>query len=517
MNTQNVSQISKTRGSPSVNSPLLELKNITKVFPGVKALDTVSFTLNPGEVHVLFGENGAGKSTLISTISGVYQQTEGDILFKGENIKLQSVHHAKALGISVVFQEFSLVEELSVEENIFLGHEHTKNGFLHKKKLHDESVAVLNKLNFALNPHTKVKYLSRANQQMVEIAKAFSSDLSVLILDEPTASLTEREIDRLFKLIKHAQQQGIGIIYITHRIAEIKRIADRVTVLRDGKYIDTVNAQNVVESDLITLMMGEQLEKTYPKISFNPGKQLLKIENLTTADGRVKNTSIVARAGEVVGLAGLVGAGKSKLLRACFGLETILQGMVIFKGEDVTNLSPKKMIKRGLFYSPSDRKSEGLVIHMNCRENITLSAVHLPMFKKLYGLDKKKEKNEAHRLASLFNLFPLNIDRTVQAFSGGNQQKVMLAKPLIQAVDLYVFDEPTVGVDVKTRAEIYKFIAKLCKKGAGVIIISSDLPEVVNLSHRLYVMQGGNLKTELTGKDITQQMVLANFFDMENV
>ncbi len=513
MNISAIHHTSATGGNQEIGSPLLEMKNIIKTFPGVKALDNVSFILRAGEVHVLFGENGAGKSTMISTICGVYQPSAGDMFFKGENIKLTSVHHAKQLGISAVFQEFSLVEELSVEQNIFLGQEHTQYGILNKKKLHNESKKVLKKLDFALNPKTKVKYLSRANQQMVEIAKAFSSDVSVLILDEPTASLTEREIDRLFELIKTAQEQGIGIVYITHRMAEIRRIADKVTVLRDGKYIDTVTAQDVTEADLVALMTGEYLDKTYPHIPYNPGQTLLSIDNITTKDNRVRNTSITVRAGEIVGLAGLVGAGKSKLLRCCFGLENIESGEIFFKGQKVTHFHSKKMIEQGFFYSPSNRKTEGLVMHLNCRENITMSALRLPTFKKMKMLDKGKEKTEAHRLASLFNVFPLKIEHTVQAFSGGNQQKVMLAKSLIQDIDLYVFDEPTVGVDVKTRAEIYKFIGNLCAKGAGIVIVSSDLPEVVNLSHRLYVMQGGTLKTELTGTDITQENVLLNFFD----
>ncbi len=497
------------------NAPLMELRGVSKRFPGVLALDNISFNLEPGEVHVLFGENGAGKSTLISLIAGVYQPTKGEMLFRGLPVQMHSVHHARSLGVSAVYQEFSLIGQLNVEQNLFLGGEQTTYGFLNRKALHEEAERILKRLGFPLKPRQTVAYLSRAEQQMVEIAKAFRSDLSVLILDEPTASLTERETDRLFELIEQVKSQGVGVIYITHRMAEIHRIADRITVLRDGRYIDTVGAKTTTEDQLVSLMTGQVIDQIFPKINFAPANEIFSIAKLSTTDGRVKNASIHVRRGEIVGLAGLVGAGKSKLIRACFGLEDVGAGKVVFNGKDVTGLSTREMLDRGFFYSSPDRRAEGLVMNRNCRENISLSSLHLPVFQKWEILRRKEEWKTAFDLATQLQLHPLKIDREVDHFSGGNQQKVLLAKCLTCEVQLYVFDEPTVGVDVGTRVEIYKFIAKLCENGAAVIVISSDLPEVLHLSHRLYVMHRGHLQIELTGDDITQENVIRNFFDKE--
>ncbi len=494
---------------------LLEINAISKRFPGVLALDNVSFDLRAGEVHVLFGENGAGKSTMISMIAGVYGPTNGEIFFQGTPIHLNSVHHARSLGISAVFQEFSLVEQLNVEQNLFLGEEQTNGIFLNRKALHDEAERILGQLGFPLKPKQKVAYLSRAEQQMVEIAKAFRSDLSILILDEPTASLTERETDRLFELVEQVKAQGVGVIYITHRMAEIRRIADRVTVLRDGCYIDTVDAKNTTEDQLVSLMTGRVIDQIFPTINFQPKEKILSIENLSTVDERVRNVSLEARKGEIVGLAGLVGAGKSKTIRACFGLEEITCGKVVFDGEDVTGKSTRQMLDRGFFYNPPDRRAEGLVMIRNVRENMSLPSLQLPAFQQKGLLRRRREKSTTFDLAQQLQLHPLNIEREVDHFSGGNQQKVLLAKCLTRDVKLYVFDEPTVGVDVGTRVEIYKFIAKLCEEGAAVIIISSDLPEVLHLTNRLYVMHRGQLQAELQGDQINQENVLKNFFDKE--
>ena len=496
-------------------APLLEMKGISKRFPGVLALDDVSFNLQAGEVHVLFGENGAGKSTMISMIAGVYEPSEGEMLFRGNPINLNSVHHARSLGISAVFQEFSLVEQLNVEQNLFLGEEQTNGLFLNRKALHEEAQGILERLGFPLKPRQKVAYLSRAEQQMVEIAKAFRSELSILILDEPTASLTERETDRLFELVEQVKAQGVGIIYITHRMAEIKRIADRVTVLRDGQYIDTVDAEATSEDQLVSLMTGRVIDQIFPTINFAPKDEILTIENLSTLDERVRDVSLYARRGEIVGLAGLVGAGKSKTIRACFGLEDVLTGRVVFDGEDVTGKSTKQMLDRGFFYNPPDRRAEGLVMIRNVRENISLPSLQLAAFQQNGILRRAQEKKTTQYLAEQLQLYPLRIDREVDHFSGGNQQKVLLAKCLTRDVKLYIFDEPTVGVDVGTRVEIYKFIAELCEDGAAVIIISSDLPEVLHLSNRLYVMHRGQLQAELEGDQITQENVLKNFFDKE--
>ncbi len=499
----------------SADAPLLQLTGISKRFPGVLALSNVDFDLKGGEVHVLFGENGAGKSTLISLIAGVHRASAGELFFKGQEVDLDSVHHARALGISAVFQEFSLVGQLTVEQNLFLGAEMRKGWFLDRRALHREAERILKDLGFPLRAGQRVDHLSRAEQQMVEIAKAFRSDLSVLILDEPTASLTERETERLFQLIEQAKARGVGIIYITHRMAEIRRIGDRITVLRDGRYIDTVDAKSTPEDELVRLMTGRVIDQIFPQIAYQPADEMLRVDRLTTDDGRVRDVSMTVRRGEIVGVAGLVGSGKSRLLRACFGLAKPVAGTVTFDGEDVTGCKVSEMLNRGFFYNPPDRRAEGLVMIRNCRENISLASLSLDRLQAAGFLKLGEEKRMARGLAEMLQLQPMRIEREVDHFSGGNQQKVLLAKCLTRDVKLYVFDEPTVGVDVGTRVEIYKFIAKLCEEGAAVVLISSDLPEILHLTNRVYVMYRGQLQAELSGEAINQETVLRHFFERE--
>ena len=494
---------------------LLDLARISRQFPGVQALDEVDFDLRTGEVHVLFGENGAGKSTLISIVAGALQPHGGQIRFRGESIHLSSVHHARSLGISAVFQEFSLVPQLTVEQNLFLGAEETSFGLLDKKALRARAAGILERLGFPLHPAQRVAFLSRAEQQMVEIAKAFRSDLSVLILDEPTASLTERETERLFALIEQVKARGVGIIYITHRMNEIRHIGDRITVLRDGRYVATVDACTP-EEDLVRLMTGRVIEQIFPDIRFRPGEPILEVEHLTTADDAVNGVSLHVRRGEVVGLAGLVGSGKSEVARACFGLVPISDGRVAFAGEPVTGLSPRRMLDKGLFYVPADRRDEGLMMMRNVRENIALPALSTPDFSRGFLLRRDAESTRTRDLAKRLNLQPLRVEREVDHFSGGNQQKVLLAKSLTREIRLFVFDEPTVGVDVGTRVAIYEFIRDLCQSGAAVLLISSDLPEILHLTHRVYVMCRGVLTAELGGgDDISQENVLRHCFERE--
>ncbi|RMD61779.1 MAG: sugar ABC transporter ATP-binding protein, partial [Alphaproteobacteria bacterium] len=419
--------------------PLLRLERISKRFPGVLALDQVDFELRPGEVHVLFGENGAGKSTLISIIAGALRPDGGRILCRGEAVELASVHHARSLGISAVFQEFSLVPQLTVEQNLFLGAEKTSFGVLDKAALHQGAADILKRLGFPLRPTQRVAFLSRAEQQMVEIAKAFCTDLSVLILDEPTASLTDRETEQLFTLIEQVKAQGVGIIYITHRMSEIRRIGDRITVLRDGRYVATVDARTP-EDELVRLMTGRLIEQIFPDIRFRRGETTLEIEALSALDGTVRDISMTVRRGEIVGLAGLVGSGKSEVGRACFGLVPVARGRVVFAGEEVTGLSPRQMLNRGLFYIPPDRRDEGLMMMRSVRENIALPALSLPTFSRGPFLRRRAEATRVYALAKRLNLQPLKIERLVDHFSGGNQQKVLLAKSLTREVKLFIFD-----------------------------------------------------------------------------
>ena len=494
---------------------LLRLSSIGKRFPGVQALSDIDFDLRSGEVHVLFGENGAGKSTLINIIAGTFGPDDGTMALRGEPLRLHSPHHARQLGINAVFQEFSLVPTLSVQDNLYLGREHKRAGILDKAGIARGTRETLELLQFHLDPKARVSSLSRAEQQMVEIAKAIQGEPSILILDEPTASLTENEANHLFALIERFKGQGLGIIYITHRMQEIRRVADRVTVLRDGRLVATVAAGDVSESRLVELMTGRTIDALYPAIDYQPGQVMLQTVGLTLASGRVQDVSIDVRAGEVVGLAGLVGSGKSEIGRAVFGLEPIIDGSVAIAGESVPHPTPRGMLERGVVYIPPDRHEEGLVAMRPVRENMSLAALGLPMFSRLGFLRRRFEGRTVREIAKRLNLRPLNVEREVAYFSGGNQQKVVLGRGLARDVRVFIFDEPTTGVDVGAKVEIYGFMKDLCERGAAILLISSDLPEVLHLANRSYVMHRGEVRAELVGAGLTEKAVLANFFDRD--
>ena len=470
-------------------------------------MDGVDFDLSAGEVHVLFGENGAGKSTLISLLAGANTPSAGCIHVRGVAKHFGNVHDARAEGISAVFQEFSLIPTLTVAQNLCLGDEPLHNGLLDKQALLKRAQSCLDELGFDVEASVLVATLSRAQQQMVEIAKGLRGQVSVLILDEPTASLTERETANLFALIGRLKEQGVGIVYISHRMQEISEIADRVTVLRDGRKVCTVKAAETTHDQLISLMSGRSIEKIYPHIESRPGEVVLEIKNLCTRSG-VRNASITARRGEVVGLAGLVGCGKSELLRAAYGLDEVTHGTVSLLGRDHTNPSTAHSLKSGYFYLPPDRKQEGLVLGFSSASNITLPAL------KDWGrwLRKKELEGMATKAGDQVELTSRNLGKAVGLLSGGNQQKALFAKGLTRDMALYVFDEPTVGVDVGTRSALYGVIKQLCDSGAAVVLISSDLPEVLHLAHRAYVMCRGEVVGELQGPDITESGLLSMFF-----
>ena len=493
--------------------PLIEMRGIQKRFPGVLALDQIDFTLKSGEVHVLFGENGAGKSTLINVISGTYQPDGGSYSFRGEPLNNLAPHRARAIGICPVFQEFSLAPDLTIEENLFLGREISRLGVLGKAEMAARVTEVLDELGFDLAPKARVATLSRAQQQMTEIAKALLHDIRVLILDEPTASLSEKETRRLFEIIDDLKRKGVGIIYVSHRMAEIKRLADRVTVLRDGRLIGTVEAHAASEEKLIEMMTGRTFEALFPSILHRPGRVLLETKHLTTANGLVDNVNCHVCAGEVVGIAGLVGCGKSELARAIFGLEEVRSGTITLHGALVRHPSPARMLRQGLCYFPSDRVAEGLALPRPIRENLTFAALDLDRFAAHGVLRIGKEKASARAMIRTLDVKPDDPEKRVEFLSGGNRQKVMLARGIARDVSVYLFDEPTVGIDVAAKTEIYKLIKRLAEGGAGVVVVSSELPEVIHLSHRAYVMHRGALAAELTGNDINEAMILAHFFD----
>lgn len=497
-------------------APLLSVRALAKNYQSVRALDGVDFDLRAGEVHVLFGENGAGKSTLISILSGANRPTAGHIEMKGEEITLASVHDARRRGISAVFQEFSLIPQMTVEENLFLGGEHTRRIFLDKVSMRCEALRLLEELGFDLPPNQRVDRLTRAEQQMVEIAKAFRGELTVLILDEPTASLTDYETEKLFALIRELTARDVGIVYITHRMGEIRQIGDRITVLRDGRYVATLPVVDADDDTLVRLMTGREVGAIFPEFVPGPSDEdVLTLDRVTTAQGQVLDVSMSVRRGEIVGLAGLVGSGKSEAMRAAFGALPVVQGRVIYRGKDVTGQSTARAIRRGFLYLPPDRKDEGLMMMRPARENMSLAALDVIPFRRGLFLDRGAERFRIAELARQFNLSPNRPERAVDHFSGGNQQKAMLARSLTRKLELVVFDEPTVGVDVGTRAAIYRFIVGLAEAGTTVVIVSSELPEILHLSTRVYVFHRGRVQAELLREELSEEAVLAHFFERD--
>jgi ribose transport system ATP-binding protein len=492
---------------------LLEMVGICKRFPGVLALDEVDFDLRAGEVHVLFGENGAGKSTLINIIAGAFAPDAGEFKFLGRNLVRLKPHAARMMGISPVFQEFSLVPELTVEENLFLGRELGAGGFLNHVAMQAKARAIIGELGFDIAPDQKVGELSRAHQQMVEIAKAFLTEVRLLILDEPTASLTEAETQNLFALVGRLKSAGVGIIYVSHRIQEFQKIGDRITVLRDGRKVATVKSGDVSENELVELMTGRKVGVLFPAIAHQPGERLLEVDDVTLVDQSARNVSFYARAGEITGIAGLVGCGKSEIVRAIYGLEPVATGAVRVKGEAIAaRPAPIDMLRRGVCYFPSDRVAEGLALGRPIRENCSMAALDLPTFSYAHILRRASERRAVQAIVDTLKLRPPQIERTVAKLSGGNRQKVLLARGMTRDISVFLFDEPTVGIDVGAKIEVYEFMKSLVAAGAAIVLVSSDLPEVMNLSNRLYVMHRSQMVAELSGADINETEVLSHFF-----
>ncbi len=500
----------------SVVEPVFQMNGIVKHFPGVHALKGVDLEVFKGEVHVLFGENGAGKSTLINIIAGTFPPDEGKIVFDGEAQSSMTAHRARELGVSAVFQEFSLAPDLTIEENLLLGREATRFGLLRKAKMREQVRAMLAELDFDLSPNTRVGVLTRAEQQMTEIAKALLGKVKLLILDEPTSSLTERETEKLFAIIAQLKHHGVGIIYVSHRLGEIKRIGDRLTVLRDGAKIGTVAVAKVDEEQLVEMMTGRAAEVLFPRIEHRPQEEVLRVRDLSTASGAVRGVDLYLRAGEVVGLAGLVGCGKSELARALFGLEVLEGGRISLFGRDLqTPPTPASMLASGVCYFPSDRVAEGLALVRPLRENVSMAALKLSNFSWHGLLRLAAERIISQEKIQQLQVRPADAERPVELLSGGNRQKVMLSRGIIRDVKVFLFDEPTVGIDVGAKVEIYRILAKLQQQGAAILVASSELPELLHLSSRVYVMNRGKISAELQGDDIREDVILSNFFDRE--
>lgn len=495
--------------------PTLRARGLGKRYGTIAALSDVTLDFWPGHVHVLFGENGAGKSTLISMLAGARLPSTGEIEIDGFKGRFDSVAEARRHGVRAVFQEFSLVPRLTVAQNIVLGEEPTTGvGLVRDGAAREEARQLIGELGFDLDVDAEVYTLPRGKQQMVEICKAMRAAPRLLILDEPTASLSEHDARALFDLVRRLKAQGTSIIYTTHRMHEIPVLGEQLTVLRDGKHVATVPAATP-QDRLIELMTGRAMANIYPQPRESVGAVRLELEGLSLAPApgvvTVRDANLTVRAGEVVGIAGLVGCGKSELGQACFGLRSVASGKVRLDGRPVRFRHPAEAIAAGLWYSPADRKADGLAMMRPARENMSLSGLR---FGRNRGalLQRRAEQAMLERLSRQVDFNARRLDEPVSNFSGGNQQKVLLAKGLAQDIGVYLFDEPTVGVDVGARLSIYQCIDELSQAGAAVVLISSDLPELLGLSHRILVMNQGCITAEFAREAFDEHLILEQFF-----
>lgn len=489
-----------------MKEPILKMENIEKSFPGVKALDNVNFNIYENEVMALLGENGAGKSTLMKILSGVYTKDSGEIFLNGEPIELLSPKDATEIGIAIIHQELNLIPYLTVYENIFLGREiKSPIGVLNKKEMLNRSREILKTLNMDIDPGRLVKSLSLAQQQMVEIAKALSLNAKIIIMDEPTDTLTDTEVTSLFKIIEGLKAQGKGIVYISHRLKEVFEVCDRLTVLRDGEFVGERKVSEVDESDIISLMVGRTLDEQFPYLQTNFEEEVLRVENLNNE--HVKNINFTLKKGEILGISGLVGAGRTELAKTLYGIYKKDSGKIILHGKELNLRSAKDALRKGIVYVSEDRKSDGLILMMDVKGNITISS--LEKFKRFLGIDKSKEKMIAEEYREKINIKTPSIKQKVKNLSGGNQQKVAIAKALLTEAEVLILDEPTRGVDVGAKREIYDLLNKLKEQGKSIIMISSEMPEVLGMSDRILVMHDGVLKGSLLRDEATQEKIMS--------
>ncbi|MDO4633459.1 MAG: sugar ABC transporter ATP-binding protein [Eubacteriales bacterium] len=488
---------------------LVEMKGIVKTFPGVKALDNAQLTLYEGEVLGLLGENGAGKSTLMNVLGGVYVPDEGTIAIDGQQVSIHTVQEAQGYGVAFIHQEIALVPYLSVAENIFLGRERMSAGMVDKKKMYKEARQWLDMVGLDVNPATMLCKLSIGRQQMVEIAKACSLNMKLLIMDEPTSSLSESEVKSLFEMIEKLKSQGIGIIYISHKLDEIFTITDRVCVMRDGGYVGTIITKESNRDELVSMMVGRTLENYYTRTFHELGEVVFEAKNISSGV-RLKDCSFKVRKGEIVGFYGLVGAGRSELLKATMGLYPKKEGTVYVKGEDVTNLPTMKIQEKGVALVPENRKLEGLILKNTISFNMGISV--LRKFVNHLHVDRSKERAIVDNGIKALAIKTPSRDQRVGNLSGGNQQKVVLAKWLASDPEVLILDEPTRGVDVGAKAEIYKIINDLAGQGMAIIMISSEMPEIVNMCDHIFVMSDGKITGELDRSEMDQERILQYVF-----
>lgn len=485
---------------------IVELKNVTKSFPGVLALDNVQFNLKSGEVMALLGENGAGKSTLMKILSGVYTRDAGEMKIFGKEVGDMNPKLAQEMGVAIIHQELNMCQHLTVAENMFLGREILKGRQLDNRAMNAEAKKILDELNIDLDPNTVVGSLSVSKQQMVEIAKALSTNAKVLIMDEPTSALTSKEIDDLFTIIKKLRADGKGIVYISHRLEELQHIVDRVTIMRDGKYILTKDFDAMTMEEIIANMVGHEIKEKFPRITCKKGKKIMEVKNLN-AGRMVRDVSFDVFEGEIVGIAGLMGAGRTETTRAIFGVDPKDSGAIILDGKEVKITCPMDAIKAGIVLAPEDRKKDGLCTKLSIRDNIALP--NLDILSDKFGVvNRKKEKEMSDKAVKDLRIKLPNDQVDAGSLSGGNQQKVVVGKWLARNSRVVIFDEPTRGIDVAAKVEIYNLMNELKANGIGVLFVSSEMPEVMGISDRIIVMCDGRITGELMQENATQDQIL---------
>lgn len=489
------------------NKYKIEMIDINKHFGGVTALTDVSLRLKEGEIHALIGENGAGKSTLMKILSGAYQKDSGQILINGKEARITSPKDAKDLGIAVIYQEFMLAPDLTVAENIFLDKLSDKGKLINWKSLKMKARKQLSKLGFEeINPSAKVGTLSVAYQQIVEICKCLTRNADVLVLDEPTAVLTFSEIEKLFSIIRHLKSEGVSIVYISHRLEEIFELSDKITVLKDGKYENTVPTISITKEELVSMMVGREITQMFPTRNAIIGKEVLKVENLCSGK-EVMDVSFNVREGEIVGFSGLVGSGRTETMRAIFGADKIDSGKIIYDGKEVQFKDPKEAINNGFGLLPEDRKKQGLLLEQSIRMNTTLASMN-KVKNKLDIINHKKEKSYVKKVLKDISTKYGSTENNANSLSGGNQQKIALAKWLSADCKCIVFDEPTRGVDVGAKTEIYKIINKLAEQGVAIIMVSSEMTEIIGMCDRVVIMRQGTIAGEIDKKELSENNII---------
>ncbi|MDP6523129.1 MAG: sugar ABC transporter ATP-binding protein [Kiritimatiellia bacterium] len=486
---------------------LLQVQDLSKAFPGVQALDRVRLDIEPGKVHAVIGENGAGKSTLMNVLIGLHQPDDGELRFKGRTITVQNPHEALKLGISMIHQELMPLQDMTVAENIFLGREPASRwmGWLDRTAMRRDAGELLRKLDVPLSPQRRMRGLSLAEMQTVEIAKALAYQADLIIMDEPTSAISDREVERLFSAIRDLKKQGVAVVYISHKLDEIFEICDTVTVLRDGQYIGTYDIGELNIDRMISLMVGRELKETFPTGDSRRDDVVLSVSGLTRT-GKFKDVSFEARRGEILGIAGLMGAGRTEVLSAIYGLEPFDAGEISVHGNPVRINHPSEAIRNGLAMVTEDRKEYGLVLNMAVKHNVTLTI--LRKICRAGFIDRAEEDRTADRSIRDLSIKISNRNQTAASLSGGNQQKIVLAKALLTEPEVLLLDEPTRGIDISAKAEVYKLISQLAEAGKAVVLVSSELQELLSLSDRILVMREGEITAEFEGRKATQEEIM---------